>query len=266
MRKPLCILIVITISMVLTAQNGGMHVGDLNADGAVKTNAAASTMIELSDGMVFLPPMTNSEIQLIPNPRKGAMIYSSNSDVLVVYDGYWWKRADGKNDTYIFNKTCERSYQDQDGNTFLGVEIGNQCWMDRNLAVTKYPNGVSIPHVTDNTEWSALGNNDTDDAYCYYENTVNLEYGALYTYAAAIAKNWANDKNEGQGICPDGWHLPTDAEWTTLTEYLGGPAEAGKKLKEEGTEHWKTPNTGATNESGFTALPGGSHGNANFYF
>ncbi|NCD10807.1 MAG: hypothetical protein EOL98_15615, partial [Negativicutes bacterium] len=131
------------------------------------------------------------------------------------------------------------------------------CWMQENLKVTHYPNGDPIPYITDNDEWAALKNNNTDDAYCYYDNNTNSEYGALYTYAAAIGDNWQRDKTEGQGICPDGWHLPTDEEWSELVDYLGGLDVAGGIMKEEGTTHWDSPNTSATNESGFTALPGG---------
>jgi len=83
------------------------------------------------------------------------------------------------------------------------------------------------------------------------------DYGALYTYAAAIGDDWERDNSDGQGVCPDGWHLPTDAEWTTLTDELGGTGVAGGKMKETGTTHWISPNTGATNESEFSALPGG---------
>ncbi len=156
---------------------------------------------------------------------------------------------------------------DIDGNTYTSVIIGGKEWMAENLKVTHYPNGDPIPLVTDNTAWDNLGNNNTDDAYCYYNNDVNSIYGALYTYAAAIGDNWEKDLVENQGVCPDGWHLPSDAEWTELTDYLGGEAVAGGKLKEAGTTHWIAPNAGATNESGFTALPGGGRvGNYGTFF
>ncbi len=146
---------------------------------------------------------------------------------------------------------------DVDGNDYNTVFIGGQCWMRENLKVTHYPNGDAIPHITGSEAWYALADNNTDDAYCYYNNNLNGEYGALYTYAAAIGDNWERDNTEGQGICPEGWHLPTDGEWTTLIGYLGGEGVAGGKMKEVGTAHWDTPNTGATNESGFTAFSGG---------
>ena len=149
--------------------------------------------------------------------------------------------------------------RDIDSNLYSAVEIGTQTWMAENLKVTHYPNGDAIPLEIDNTAWTNFGENNTDDAYCFYENNSahGDTYGALYTYAAAIGDDWARDNTANQGICPDGWHLPTDAEWTVLADYLGGASVAGGKMKETGTSHWVTPNTGATNESGFTGLGGG---------
>jgi uncharacterized protein (TIGR02145 family) len=135
---------------------------------------------------------------------------------------------------------------DNDGNVYNTVTIGTQTWMAENLKTTKYNDNTSIPLVTDNTAWAAL----TTSGYCWYNNdaaTYKATYGALY--------NWYT-VNTGK-LCPTGWHVPTDAEWTTLTTYLGGESIAGGKLKATGTTYWASPNTGATNESGFTALPGG---------
>jgi uncharacterized protein (TIGR02145 family) len=148
---------------------------------------------------------------------------------------------------------------DYDNNTYDAVIIGNQVWMAENLKVTHYPNGDAIPLVTDNTAWGNLGNNDTDDAYSYYDNSSAnaTTYGALYTYAAATGDNWARDNTANQGVCPDGWHLPTDAEWTTLGTYLG--TNAGSKLA--GNESlWQDGDLDQSADfgtSGFSALPGG---------
>ena len=155
---------------------------------------------------------------------------------------------------------------DCDVNVYNTVLIGNQCWMKESLKVTHYPNGDDIPYITDNSAWGALDPSSVDDAYCYYENNTSSEYGALYTYAAAIADNWQRDNADDQGICPDGWHLPTDAEWTTLTNFLGGESIAGLKMKEAGTAHWESPNAAATNESGFTALPCGFRSSPDGWF
>lgn len=138
---------------------------------------------------------------------------------------------------------------DIDGNVYHTVIIGTQTWMVENLKTTRYRNGAVIPNVTDNASWAAL----TTGACCDYNNTPSnsVTYGKLYNWYAV---------NDSRNIAPAGWHVPTDAEWTTLTNYLGGESVAGGKLKETGTAHWTAPNTGATNETGFTALPGGRRG------
>jgi uncharacterized protein (TIGR02145 family) len=126
--------------------------------------------------------------------------------------------------------------------------------MAENLKTTKYNDGTAIPNVTDGSEWAVL----TTPAYCWYNNNiVNKDiYGALY--------NWYVVKTGS--LCPSGWHVPTDAEWHQLVLSLDPNAVladaeseiAGSKLKEEGTTRWSSPNAGTTNESGFTALPGGN--------
>lgn len=155
-------------------------------------------------------------------------------------------------ETYTFNFVA---CQDADGNNYAVVEINTQTWMAENIKTTSYVGGDAIPLVTNNTEWYNLENNDTEKAYCFYDNDENSVYGALYTYAAAT--NGDNTGTDVQGVCPTGWHIPSDDEWTILTTYLGGESVAGGKLKSTCMELWNAPNTGATNERGFTALPGG---------
>ena len=150
------------------------------------------------------------------------------------------------------SKTIDFSFvscTDKDGNNYPVVKIATQLWMAENLKTTRYSDGTEIPLVTDNTEWIKL----TTPGYCWYKNddaTYKSTYGAMYNWHAV---------NSGK-ICPAGWHVSTDAEWTILKHYLGGESVAGGKLKETGFLHWTTPNTGATNETGFTALPGGFRG------
>ncbi len=149
------------------------------------------------------------------------------------------------------------SVTDIDGNVYKTVAIGTQEWMAQNLRTTKYRNGDVIPNVTDNNDW---GNLDSG-AYCWYNNDNGYEqpYGKLYNWYAV---------NDTSGLCPTGWHVPTDPELTTLIDYLDpGSVDpnavgaqstvAGGPMKETGTAHWNSPNTGATNSSGFTSLPGG---------
>ena len=126
------------------------------------------------------------------------------------------------------------------------ITIGNQNWAPKNLDVVTYRNGDPIPEVQAASTWSNL----TTGAWCYYENnTANgTTYGKLYNWYAV---------NDPRGLAPNGYHIPTDAEWTTLSSYIGGTVTAGGKMKEAGTSHWLSPNTNATNSSGFTGLPGG---------
>jgi uncharacterized protein (TIGR02145 family) len=120
--------------------------------------------------------------------------------------------------------------------------------MAENLKVNKYNDGTAIPNITDNTQWQ----NNTTGAWSYYDNNPvnNTKYGKLYNWYA-VSKTSNSNKN----VCPTGWHVPTDAEWTVLTVYLG--SVAGGKMKEAGTTSWNSPNTDATNTSLFTGLPGG---------
>jgi uncharacterized protein (TIGR02145 family) len=134
---------------------------------------------------------------------------------------------------------------DIDGNIYNTVTIDTKVWTKENLRTTRYNDGTSIPLVTDATAWSSL----LTPGYCWYNNdaaTYKATYGALY--------NWYT-VNTGK-LCPTGWHVPTDTDVWALITYLGGEDVAGGKLKEPGTTHWTSPNTGATNETGFTALPG----------
>ncbi|OFX33335.1 MAG: hypothetical protein A2X08_15045 [Bacteroidetes bacterium GWA2_32_17] len=148
---------------------------------------------------------------------------------------------------FIF-KTYTGTVTDIDSNVYNTITIGTQVWMVENLKTTKYRDGTDIPNVTVDTVWNIL----TTGAYCDYNNTPSnsVTYGRLYNWYAAT---------DAHNICPTGWHIPTDAEWTTLTTYLGGENVAGGKLSTD----W---NIIGTNESGFTALPGGHRSiNGSFY-
>ncbi len=152
--------------------------------------------------------------------------------------------------TAVFNPDLNYgTMTDQDGNEYKTITIGTQTWMAENLRTTKYRDGSEIPNVTDNTKWVELATG----AYCNYNNTTSSDtiatYGRLYNWYAVT---------DSRNIAPEGWHLPTETEWRILIDYLGGFGVAGGKMKETGATHWDTPNTGATNESGFTALPSGN--------
>jgi len=136
---------------------------------------------------------------------------------------------------------------DIDGNNYKIVTIGTQVWMAENLKTVYYNNGDPIPFIVDNNLWT----NATTGGYSWYNNdevTYKTTYGALYHSSTVL---------DSRNVCPVGWHVPSNDEWSTLETYLGGINIAGSKLKEVGTLHWISPNNGATNESGFTGLPGG---------
>ena len=138
------------------------------------------------------------------------------------------------------------SVSDIDGNLYKTYQIGTQTWMVENLKTTKFNDGTSIPIVPEASTWSSI----TSPASCWMNNNPvrKVPYGALYNWYAV---------NTGK-LCPEGWHTPADSEWEELTGYLGGDQIAGAKLKEAGLIHWNSPNTGATDETYFWALPGGN--------
>jgi uncharacterized protein (TIGR02145 family) len=149
------------------------------------------------------------------------------------------------------------SMTDQCGNTYKTIVIGTQTWMAENLRTTKYRNLKAIPEVADDNIWSSS----ISAAYCNYKNDTVYSpiYSELYNWYAVSNSN---------NIAPVGWHVPSDAEWQTLISYIDTTADfssewgvvsatVGGKLKEKGSSHWFAPNLGSTNETGFTALPGG---------
>lgn len=136
--------------------------------------------------------------------------------------------------------------RDIDGNMYHYVTIGSQMWLVENLKTTHFLNGDPIPIVMDKDSWKVL----ETGAYCFYDNdSLNVsEYGYLYNWHAV---------NDSRGLAPSGWRIATIDDWRTLIDYLGGELISSGKLKEKGTAHWDKPNEGASNEFGFTALPGG---------
>jgi uncharacterized protein (TIGR02145 family) len=148
---------------------------------------------------------------------------------------------------------CGDSFTDlRDGKVYSTVLIGNQCLMAENLNIGEMINGNSN-----------MSNNGVIEKYCYNNDPANCDtYGGLYQWNEMMEYTTTQGV---RGICPSSWHLPTDGEWTTVTDFLGGESVAGGKMKETGTTHWNSPNTAATNESGFSALPGGIFNEGSFY-
>jgi uncharacterized protein (TIGR02145 family) len=177
----------------------------------------------------------------------GAGTFISNISGLNITTTYYVRayatNSEGTGYGMAMSFTTTATEKDVDGNLYNIISIGTQLWLKENLKTTKYKDGTAIP-----LETTAWGN--TTPEYCWYSNnqaTYGNTYGALYNWYAV---------NTGK-LCPAGWHVPSEAEWTTLITFLGGEDIVGGKLKEAGTTHWNSPNAGATNEFRFTALPGG---------
>ena len=154
--------------------------------------------------------------------------------------------AYGASRSFTTEQGIPETVTDEDGNVYHTIVIGSQVWLRENLNVTHYRNGDPIPNITDGAQWDIA----PSGAYCNYENNDanSTTYGRLYNWRAVV---------DSRSICPEGWHVPSDEEWSTLTTFLGGENVAGGFMKEALIAHWNPPNTQATNGSQFTALPGG---------
>jgi uncharacterized protein (TIGR02145 family) len=212
----------------------------------IMKNQIQSLIMLLMSAVFYLNTYSQEKLAV-----EGAIIIKNSEDPSPEPGTIRWTGADfqgwnGVTWVSLTGKITVGSVTDLDGNTYKTIKIGTQEWMVENLRTTKYKNGNDIQLVTDDTDWE----NANYGAWCWYNNDNNHEvpYGKIYNWYAV---------NDGRGLCPTGWHVPSHEEWTTLTTYLGGDSIAGGKMKEEGTTHWSPPNMEATNESGFTGLPGG---------
>lgn len=206
---------------------------------------SAGLDVMFSDKGFLMPRLTTSQIYYIENPATGLIAFNLDSLDFWYFDGTRWMGLIDHTDTLNpaeWYCGIDVSYF---GDLYRTIRIDTLCWMARNLNTTRYRTGDIIPNVT--SGWDNL----TTGARCYYNNdsaSFAADYGALYNWYAVDRRT----------LCPTGWHVPSDAEWNGLSNYLGGGSVSGGKMKETGTVHWNSPNTGATNSSGFTGLPGGT--------
>ncbi|MHC1774929.1 MAG: fibrobacter succinogenes major paralogous domain-containing protein [Lentimicrobium sp.] len=209
----------------------------INTDNSLPDPSAILDVKSSSQGML-VPRMTSSQRTGISPAATGLLVYQTDTPA-----GFWYYTGTG----WFFLGTREGGgghVVDVDGNAYPTVKIGEQEWMQENLRVTHYRNGDPIELVEEYSGWSR-----PTGAYCWYNNDLaankNL-YGAVYNWPCV---------NDSRNLCPGGWHVAADAEWTALITYLGGTGIAGGKLKM--AVLFAAPNAGATNSSGFSAAPGG---------
>ncbi len=234
--------IIVLFLTVAFAENIFSQSVAINTTGSASDPSAILDVSSTSKG-VLISRMTLAQRNVISNPATGLLIWNIDCDEFQVYNGTIWKTTSGA-------AACTSP-------TPPNVKICNQTWMIKNLDVATYRTRDPIPNVTDAAARTAL----TTGAYCYSPNdsaAYAAIYGKLYNWYAV---------NDPRGLAPVGWHVPSDAEWNILTKcidpladttLLGSPSTtAGGDMKEIGTTNWQSPNTGATNSSGFTCIPGG---------
>jgi len=233
--------------------------GNISSDGGAPVTARGVCW-----GLATAPLVTG----LHTTDRSGTGTFSSQLTGLTANTHYyvraWATNSQGTAYSNEFSFTTLKvvidSVSDVEGNIYHVVPIGTQSWLRENLLVSKYRNGDAIPKVTLDAQWKIV----TTGAYCTYDNLAAnfTAYGALYNFQALA---------DTRGLCPYGWHVPSDAEWTQLATFLGGSNSAGGPMKstgtiEQGTGLWYSPNTDATNSSGFTGIPGGYRINYGTYY
>ena len=240
-----------TVSIITqTSAQGG---GDISADGGAPVTArglcwSATTGPTTSNSKTIegsgIGGFNNFVTGLSPNTIYYVRAYATNSA----------GTAYGNEIIFTTQPISANTVTDIDGNVYNTVSIGTQVWMAENLKTTHYRNGEPIPTGLSNEAWFATG----AGAYAIYENTAanNTAYGKLYNWFAVV---------DSRNLAPAGWHVPSFSETVTLTSFLGGLSTSGGSLKEAGLTHWISPNTGATNSSGFNGLPGGNRNDVGVY-
>lgn len=236
-NRQLLMVVFAFLPTLMFAQGIAINEDDSQAD------PSAMMDIKSTDKGFLMPRMTATEIASIVDPANGLIVYNTTDEKFYAYissENHWKEIAFAAPPWACGDPFTD----DRDGQAYNTVQIGTQCWMAENLNV-----GIMINGSNNQSD------NGTIEKYCYGNNATNCDvYGGLYQWDEMMDYL----TTEGvQGICLEGWHVPTDGEYTALTTHLGGESVAGGTMKETGTAHWASPNTGATNSSGFTALGSG---------
>jgi uncharacterized protein (TIGR02145 family) len=223
-------------SSLLLAQVG------INTDGSQPHNSAILDIKSTSKGLLF-PRMTTGQIKNIWKPAAGLVVFNSDSSDFYGFNGLVWRALWDVSDT--LERMCEDSVY-YGGQWYTTVQIGTQCWMAENLNI-----GIQVPGATGQT------NNGTIEKHCYLNVADSCTiYGGLYQWDEMMAYSTAEG---ARGICPAGWHIPSASQWDVLTNYAGGSSVAAIHVKTAGYRYWKSPNTDATNSTGFSAVGGGTY-------
>ncbi len=242
----------------LTGLSNGLYLVGINLNGSFSSVKLMSRGNNRGGGMISYVS-SNDQVY---SDSPGNELKSTESEVdLTCYEGERLKFTGMSGDystivTYIPSESKTITFDfmdctDADSNHYPVLYIDTQIWMGVNLGTTRFDDGTLIPMVRDTTAWAGL----STPAYCWFRNdSINNKnvYGALYNWFAIDTAS-----NGSKNVCPSGWHVSTNEEWAAMVVYLGGLGVAGGKIKERGTEHWNAPNTGATNETGFTATGSG---------
>jgi len=239
------------VLFMMSVQTAGAQLC-ISTDGSA-ADASAIVEVKSNDKGFLTPRMDSAQRNAITSPAEGLVIYNTDRKWMEVFDGENWNAIAG-------GWRCGLStIEDSEGNSYRTIQIGTQCWMAENLNTGTLLDSVSDP-----------SDNATIEKHCYNDLESNCNvFGALYTWDEMM--NYSTTEGTS-GICPIDWHIPTNDEWTSLADFLGGASVAGGSMKTTGeyqyeTGLWYSPNTGATNASGFSGLPSGYHndGNSTYY-
>ncbi len=227
----------------------GLYTIKIEGNGYSYTTKVISKSTSISNATVIFNGNVKKSVSTQNKIKSGVSSMLYNTGDRLLFTGVSGNYRTNIVDIPAESKTVNFNFvecKDGDNNYYTVVQIGSQLWTVENLKTTKYRNGESITNVADKDLWGTT----TTSAFCYVNNDINLSaiYGCWYNFYAV---------SDSRKIAPEGWHVPTDEEWVTLISFLNSSKMAGAKLKETGTAHWLSNNQEATNEVGFTALPGG---------